>query len=152
MLSVFARDVLAGGPGVLGTLVAAEGLGALVGALAIAAQRRHPSQGRLFGVSIVLTPAIVVAFSLSPSLSLCLVLLVVLGLVEAAFAATQSTVVLLSRRASERRQILSALHRDAAGRHARHRALVSMPGVSMAFTINALSAASDRPLVANLPA
>jgi MFS family permease len=143
MLSVFARDVLAGEPGVLGALIAAEGLGALVGALAIAAQRSHLPQGRLFGISIVVTPAIVVAFSLSPSLSLCLVLLVVLGLVEAAFAATQSTVVLLS--APERVRggtvgILSAcigtqpLGTLAIG------ALVGIAGVSLAFAINALAA------------
>lgn len=143
MLSVFARDVLAGGPGVLGALIAAEGLGALVGALAIASQRRHLPQGRLFGISIVLTPAIVVAFSLSPSLSLCLVLLVVLGLVEAAFAATQSTVVLLS--APERVRgatvgILSACIGTQPVGTLAIGALVGIAGVSLAFTINALAA------------
>ena len=96
MLSVFARDVLAGGPGVLGALVAAEGLGALAGALAIAAQRRHLPQERLFALSIALTPILVVAFALSPSFEMCLAILVALGLVEAAFGATQTTVVLLA--------------------------------------------------------
>jgi MFS family permease len=154
MLSVFARDVLAGGPGVLGALIAAEGLGALVGALAIAAQRRHPPQGRLFGISIVVTPALVVAFSLSPSLSLCLVLLVVLGLVEAAFAATQTTVVLLS--APERLRgatvgILSACIGTQPVGTLAIGALVGIAGAPTAFAINALSAlAVTVPLAARL--
>ena len=154
MLSVFARDVLAGGPGVLGALIAAEGLGALVGALAIAAQRRHLPQGRLFGISIVVTPAMVVAFSLSPSLSLCLVLLVVLGLVEAAFAATQTTVVLLS--APERVRgatvgILSACIGTQPVGTLAIGALVGIAGAPLAFAINALSAlAVTVPLAARL--
>jgi MFS family permease len=143
MLSVFARDVLDGGPAVLGALVAAEGLGALAGALAIAAQRHHLPQGRLFGISIVVTPAMVAAVSLSPSLSLCLVLLLVLGFVEAAFAATQSTVVLLS--APERVRggtvgILSACIGTQPVGTLAIGALVGIAGVSLAFTINALAA------------
>jgi Transmembrane secretion effector len=154
VLSVFARDVLAGGPGVLGALIAAEGLGALVGALAIAARRRAPSQGRLFGISIVVTPAMVVAFSLSPSLPLCLVLLVVLGLVEAAFAATQTTVVLLS--APERIRgatvgILSACIGTQPVGTLAIGALVGMAGAPLAFAINALAAlAVTVPLAARL--
>jgi MFS family permease len=154
MLSVFARDVLAGGPGVLGALIAAEGLGALIGALAIAAQRRHPHQERLFALSIVATPAMVVAFSLSPSLALCLLVLVVLGLVEAAFAATQTTVVLLS--APERIRggtvgILSACIGTQPIGSLAIGALVGVAGAPIAFAINALSAlAVTVPLAARL--
>lgn len=143
MLAVFARDVLAGGPGVLGSLVAAEGLGALVGALALAARRRHLSQGRLFGISIVLTPGLVAAVSQSPSLFPCLALLAVLGLVETAFATAQSTAVLLGAPEGVRGGtvgILSAcIGTQPAGTLAIG-ALVSSAGVSLAFTINALSA------------
>jgi MFS family permease len=143
MLSVFARDVLAGGPGVLGTLIAAEGLGALAGALAIAAQRRHLRQERLFALSIVLTPAMVVAFALSPSFTLCLALLALLGLVEAAFAATQTTVVLLS--APERIRgatvgILSACIGTQPVGTLAIGALVGMAGAPLAVAINALAA------------
>jgi MFS family permease len=143
MLSVFARDVLAGGPGVLGALIAAEGLGALVGALAIAARHRHLPQGRLFGLSIVVTPAVVVAVSQSPSLGLCLALLVVLGLVETAFAAMQTTLVLLS--APERVRgvtvgILSACIGTQPVGTLAIGALVGFAGVSLAFTLNALAA------------
>ena len=143
MLSVFARDVLAGGPGMLGTLIAAEGLGALAGALTIAAQRRHPPQERLFGMSIVVIPAMVVAFSLSPSLPLCLVLLVILGLIEAAFGATQTTVVLLS--APERVRggtvgILSACIGTQPVGTLAIGALVGIAGAPLAFAINALAA------------
>jgi len=143
MLSVFARDVLAGGPGVLGALIAAEGLGALVGALAIAALRRHPPQERLFGLSIMVIPAMVVAFSLSPTLSVCLLLLVVLGLVESAFGATQTTVVLLS--APERNRggtvgILSACIGTQPIGALAIGVLASMAGAPIAFAINALTA------------
>jgi MFS family permease len=154
MLAVFARDVLAGGPGVLGALIAAEGLGALIGALIIAAQRRHLPQERLFGASIVATPAMVVAFALSPSLPLCLALLVILGLVESAFAATQTTVVLLS--APERIRgatvgILSACIGTQPVGSLAIGALVGVVGAPMAFAINAVTAlVVTSPLAARL--
>jgi MFS family permease len=124
-------------------LALGRGSGALAGALAIAAQRRHLLQERLFGISIVVTPAIVAAVSLSPSLSLCLVLLLVLGFVEAAFAATQSTVVLLSAPEGVRGGtvgILSACIGTQPVGTLAIGALVGIAGVSLAFTMNALSA------------
>jgi MFS family permease len=154
MLAVFARDVLAGGPGVLGSLVAVEGLGALVGGLALAARRRHLSQGRLFGISIVLTPGLVAAVSQSPSLFPCLVLLAVLGLVETVFATAQSTAVLLAAPEGVRGGtvgILSACIGTQPVGTLAIGALVSSAGVSLAFTINALSAlAVTVPLAARL--
>ena len=143
MLSVFARDVLAGGAAVLGSLVAAEGLGALIGALFIAAQRAHLPHGRLFAGSILATPVILIGFSLSRWLWLSLVLLVIIGLVESAFAAMQSTLVLLSAPARVRGGtlgILSAcigtqpLGTLAIG------ALAAAAGAPAAFSVNALIA------------
>jgi MFS family permease len=96
MLSVFARDVLDAGPAVLGALVAADGAGALVAALAIAAQRGRIAHRTLFAAAIVLGPVLLVALSGSSRLAVCLALLVVLGVAESAFAAMQSTLVLLS--------------------------------------------------------
>lgn len=143
MLAVFARDVLAGGPGVLGALVAAEGLGALVGALALAALRGDLPQARLFGWSIMVVPAIVVAFSLSPSFAVCAALLVLLGLVEAAFGATQSTVVLVSAPEGNRGGtlgILSACIGTQPIGSLAIGALVDVAGAPLAFAINALAA------------
>jgi len=96
MLPVFARDVLAGGPAALGALVAADGFGALAGALLIAAQRDRVSHGRLFATAVMVAPVILVAFSLSRLLPACVVLLMVIGAAESWFATMQSTLVLLA--------------------------------------------------------
>ena len=53
MLPVFARHELAVGPEWLGGLVAADGLGALLGALAIAGRRGFLPHGRIFGVAVL---------------------------------------------------------------------------------------------------
>ncbi len=96
MLPVFAQDVLAGGPTTLGVLVAADGLGSLAGAIAIAAFHGRLAHGRLFATAVLVAPFILVAFSASRSLVVCLALMVVIGLAESGFAAMQSTLVLLA--------------------------------------------------------
>jgi MFS family permease len=96
MLPVFAREVLAGGPEFLGALVAADGLGALLGAIAIASQRGFISHRRLFALSVLSAPFLLIAFSGSRWRGLCLVLLLVVGALESGFAAMQSTLVLLA--------------------------------------------------------
>jgi MFS family permease len=96
MLPVFARDVLAGGPTVLGALVAADGFGALVGALALAVSRGAVGYARLFATAVMVAPVILVGFSVSRELALCFVLLAAIGVAESGFAAMQSTLVLLS--------------------------------------------------------
>ena len=65
LLSVFAQDVLVGGPRTLGLLVAADGVGALAGALAIAAYRGSLPHGRLFATAVLVAPFVLVAFSAS---------------------------------------------------------------------------------------
>ena len=96
MLPVFAREVLAGGPEFLGVLVAADGLGALVGALAIASRRGFVAHRPLFAFSVLAAPFLLVAFSASRWGGLCLALIVVIGALESGFAAMQSTLVLLA--------------------------------------------------------
>ncbi|MBI2203829.1 MAG: MFS transporter [Candidatus Rokubacteria bacterium] len=102
MLPVFARDVLAGGPTTLGALVAADGLGSLAGALAIAAYHGRLAHGRLFATAVLVAPFILVAFSASRSLASCLAFMVVIGVAESGFAAMQSTLVLLAAPAHAR--------------------------------------------------
>ena len=96
MLPVFARDVLAIGPAGLGALVAADGLGALVGALALASRRDARGHRALFGAAVLAAPVLLVALSGARGLPLCVLLLVVMGTAESAFATMQSTLVLLS--------------------------------------------------------
>jgi MFS family permease len=141
MLPVFARDALAGGPGVLGALVAADGLGALAGALAIAARRGHLAHGSLFALGVLVAPALLGALSHARALALCMVLLVLLGLAESAFAAMQSTLVLLS--APERMRggvmgILSACIGTQPVGTLLIGLLAARTGAPLAFTANAL--------------
>lgn len=96
MLPVFARDVLDLGPAGLGALVAADGGGALLGALAIASRRSQLSHRVLFGGAVMIAPVLLVALSGSRWLPVCAALLVVMGAAESSFAAMQSTLVLLA--------------------------------------------------------
>src|SRR5262249_42929156 len=63
MLPVFARDVLAVGPVALGALVAADGLGPLLGALVIASGRGGLAYRTLFGGSVLVAPGLLIALS-----------------------------------------------------------------------------------------
>jgi MFS family permease len=96
MLPVFARDVLALGPAGLGALVAADGCGALVGALVIAGRHGQLGHRTLFGAAVMVAPVLLVALSGSRWMPVCVALLVVMGAAESSFAAMQSTLVLLS--------------------------------------------------------
>ena len=102
MLPVFAQNVLGGGPGTLGALVAADGLGALAGALAIAAYHGRLPHARLFASAVLVAPFVLVTFAASGSLAVCLALSVLLGFAESGFAAMQSTLVLLAAPAHAR--------------------------------------------------
>ena len=102
LLSVFAHDVLAGGPGTLGVLVAADGVGALAGALAIAAYRGSLPHGRLFATAVLVAPFVLVLFAASRSLAVSVFLMVVMGIAESGFAAMQTTLMLLSAPAHAR--------------------------------------------------
>lgn len=79
MMPVFARDVLHGGPHTLGFLLASAGIGALVGALALAARRSVVGLGRWIVRATCLFGAGQVAFGLSRVVWLSYALLVVTG-------------------------------------------------------------------------
>ena len=141
MLPVFARDVLLVGPVVLGALFAADGCGALAGALVIASHRGDFSHRALFAGAIVAGPLLLIALSVSPSLALCLGLLVLMGVAESAFAAMQSTLVLLGSPEHTRggvMGILSACIGTGPFGTLAIGSLAAAVGVSHAFTINAL--------------
>ena len=96
MLPVFAREVLRVGPEWLGALIAADGLGALLGALAIASRRGFLPHGRLFALSVLVAPFLLLAFTSVRWPWAGLPVLVLIGACESGFAAMQSTLVLLS--------------------------------------------------------
>jgi MFS family permease len=95
MLPVFARDVFLVGPELLGLLLAADGLGALVGALALASSRGLFEYRAVFGGGALLAGALVLAFALSPAYALALIILLALGIAESGFATMQGTIVML---------------------------------------------------------
>lgn len=143
MLPVFARDVLLVGPEVLGSLFAADGVGALIGALLIAARGRDVSHRALFAAAIVTGPILLVGLSGSRWLAVCLVLLVVMGAAESSFATMQSTLVLLGSPEQTRggvMGILSACIGTQPFGTLFIGFLTASVGVSLTFTINALLA------------
>jgi predicted MFS family arabinose efflux permease len=109
MLPVFAREVLRVGPEWLGALVAADGLGALLGALAIASRRGFLPHGRLFALSVLVAPFLLLAFTGLRWPWACLAVLVLTGAAESGFAAMQSTLVLLSAPAESRGRAMGIL-------------------------------------------
>ncbi len=141
MLPVFARDVLLVGPALLGVMFAADGVGALAGALVIASHRSQFSHRVLFASAIVAGPILLVALSGSRWLGLCLALLVVMGVAESGFAAMQTTLVLLGSPAHARggvMGILSACIGTQPFGTLFIGLLTASIGVSLAFTVNAL--------------
>lgn len=96
MLSVFSRDVLKAGPEWLGALVAADGLGSLLGALTIASRRGFIAHRRLFVAAVLVAPLLLIVFSGIRWRWACVALLVLIGVAESGFATMQSTLVLLS--------------------------------------------------------
>jgi MFS family permease len=66
ILPVVARDHLQVGPGLMGLLASADGLGTLIGALLLAALGNLTSQGRIFALGALLELVSLLAFAASP--------------------------------------------------------------------------------------
>jgi MFS family permease len=79
LMPVMAADVLHGGPDTLGTLMAATGLGALVGALYLASRRSVLGLGRLIAGAAALFGLGLVAFAHSRSVALSVAVLAAVG-------------------------------------------------------------------------
>jgi len=84
-LNVFARDILDIGAQGLGLLMAASGLGAVIGSLLVAARRRTEGIARGLIKLTVVYGAVIAAISFSRSLWLTLPLLVLAGLLGSSF-------------------------------------------------------------------
>jgi len=79
LLPVFAKDILKGGPGTLGFLMAASGLGAIAGALFLASRKSVAGLGRLIVISSCMFGGGLMVFAMSRSVFLSASLLVVTG-------------------------------------------------------------------------
>ena len=109
MVPVLARDVLHVDAVLMGTLQAAEGLGALVGAVLLASAVRIRYHGRVFLGGSMLALVGLCGFSLSQWYILSLPILLLLGLGTAGFGAMQSTIVMLAAREEMRGRALGIL-------------------------------------------
>lgn len=92
---VFAREVLSADVRGVGWLMAAPGLGAVLGAFVVASVNRLPANGRLSGIAVAGYLAALVGFAVSSSLGLSLVLLVLVGLLITVFSACVRTMLQL---------------------------------------------------------
>ena len=95
MVPVIAKDTLHVGPGLMGVLMGASGLGALVGAVLIASLRTITYHGRLYLGGSLVALATLMAFSLSTWYLASLPIMVILGLGTAGFGTMQSTITML---------------------------------------------------------
>jgi predicted MFS family arabinose efflux permease len=107
--SVIARDVLRVGPELLGLLVAADGLGALTGALLIASRRDLRRQRELFVGGSLTAGLLVIAMVLAPWYLLALGFQYLLGIAESCFATMQATLCLLAASERARGRIMGLL-------------------------------------------
>jgi MFS family permease len=96
ILPVVARDHLRVGPGLMGLLASADGMGTLIGALLLAALGKLPYHGRIFALGALLELVSILAFAASPWYALSFVLLLGVGLGNSGFSTMQSTIILLS--------------------------------------------------------
>src|SRR3989441_330094 len=109
MVPIIARDILHVDAALMGVLQAAEGLGALVGAVLIAAAVRLNYHGRVFLGGSLLALVGLFGFSMSRWYILSLPVLLLLGLGTAGFGAMQSTIILLAAREEMRGRPLGVL-------------------------------------------
>lgn len=95
LLPLYARDILRIGPGGLGLLTAAVGIGALGGALGVAVLRPGGGDGRLMLGSLGVGSLAVALFGVSAEVGLSLVALAVVGAALTAYYSTANTLIQL---------------------------------------------------------
>lgn len=92
LMPVFARDIHHGGPGTLGVLMAAIGVGALIATLYLAARKEPPALEKMIPVSATIFAGSVVLFALSRVLWVSIILLIVTGFGFLATTASSNTI------------------------------------------------------------
>lgn len=103
------RDHLNVGVGLVGVLVAADGIGQLGGAALLAISRNQPSPGRIFVMGSLLVLTIVILFVWSPWYVLSFFLLSVAGVGQAGFGTMQSAIAMLAAPPEMRGRMMGVL-------------------------------------------
>jgi predicted MFS family arabinose efflux permease len=109
LIPVIARDVLGVGPSLMGLMDAITGLGASMGAIAIASSSNVQRHGRIFLGGSIAASAFLIVFSFSDVYAVSVALLLFLGLSTAGFATMQATVVMLVSRSGMRGKALGVV-------------------------------------------
>jgi MFS family permease len=79
LMPIFASEILHGGPRILGVLLGASGIGALMGALTLAARRNVHGLGRLVALSVAIFAVVLILFAVSRNVIISTILLVPAG-------------------------------------------------------------------------
>jgi MFS family permease len=95
LMPIFAKEVLHSGAGGYGLLMSAVGLGAVIGTLTLATLGSVRHKGVVVLAAIFMLGASLIAFSLSRSFELSLVLMVVTGAAQMVYMTTNQTVLQL---------------------------------------------------------
>lgn len=109
LIPVIARDVLGVGPDLMGLMDSISGLGASVGAIAIASSSNVRRHGLIFLGGSIAAAAFLLCFSFSEVYVASMVLLLVLGASTAGFSTMQATVVMIVSRAGMRGKALGVV-------------------------------------------
>jgi predicted MFS family arabinose efflux permease len=109
MVPVVARDTLRVSPGLMGILISAHDFGSLVGSFLVASAGTIRYHGRLYMAGSMLTLVAVLAFSLSRSYSLSLLVVAVAGLGNAGFSTMQMSLTMLLPKDEMRGAALGAM-------------------------------------------
>jgi len=107
MAPAIARDVLDLGSRGLGLLLAANGVGALTGTLAVALLSGVRNRGRIVIIGVACFAAVLVAFALSSNVYLSFVLILCLGLSTSTYATFNDTLVQLNADNAYRGRVMS---------------------------------------------
>jgi predicted MFS family arabinose efflux permease len=106
MVPVIGERALGLSPVLIGVLMSTEGLGAVIGALLVARYERPRRYTRIYTGSSAAFLLAVLAFALSPSFPLSLVLMLLCGMAIAGFAVMQTTILFLAAPAAIRSRVM----------------------------------------------
>lgn len=106
IMPVFARDVLKVGPSGLGFLYASPGVGALLGTMALVAVGNVTKKGRLFMITALVQPLIIILFALSPWMGLSMLVLVLIGALDVVGGTVRNAMLQLSTEEQMRGRVM----------------------------------------------
>ncbi len=109
MVPVIATGTLNVGPGLMGILMGADGLGAIIGSVFIASAGRLRHHGRVYLGGSIVGLVMVLMFAWSEVFLLSMLILFLLGLGTAGFGTMQSTIVVIAAREDMRGRALGVI-------------------------------------------